>query len=213
MSSSADILQQFLADFKNSQLDSIQQQADSGDRVACRQLGSLYANGRGVKFNHDEAQKWLTLAADQGDIAAMTLLGWILVNQGSGRVNGHLLAMEWYQKAAEAGDADAQCALADLYISGAPGIEPNGEAMLYWYEKAAFQHHPKAQYQLGKMLSDGRLIPQHNELAFHWLTFAILNGSEAAQKEMAMLTARLDRSELEQFRQRMMQQYQSMLTH
>ncbi len=211
MVSSAEIVQQFLTEFKNHQLPAIRQQAEDGDAVAQRQLGLLYANGRGVAFDGEEAKQWLSRAAEQADLAAMVLLAWLLVQEQSPA--GVTQAMAWYQQAAEAGDADAQCALADLYISGAAGIEPNGEAMLYWYDRAAAQHHPKAQYQLGKLLAEGKILPQNDGLAFHWLTFAILNGSAAAQKEMAMLTARLERSQLEAFKQQMLQQYQSLTVH
>ncbi len=56
---------------------------------------------------------------------------------------------------------------------------------------------------LGKLLADGQLIQGNNEAAFQWLTLAILNESEPAQKEMAMLTSRLSSEELERFKANM----------
>ena len=136
----------------------------------------------------------------------MTLLGWINLQQEDGESG--IKAMAWYQKAAEAGDVDAQCSIGDLHINGTAGIEPNAKAMLYWYEQAANQHHPKAQYQLGKILSDGKFVTQNDEAAFRWLTLAIMNGSEPAQKELQLLTARVGEAQTQTFRDHMMGDFQ-----
>ena len=206
MFSTTEKLQEFLSQFKKAQLEEIQHRAEDGDAEAQFHLGALYANGRGVKFDLDEATQWLTKAADQNDFSAMTLLGWITLQQEDGESG--IKAMEWYQKSAEAGDIDAQCSIGDLHITGAAGIEPNAKAMLYWYEQAANQHHPKAQYQLGKILAEGKFITPNDEGAFRWLSMAIMNGSEPAQKELQMLTARIGDSLTQEFRERMMNDFQ-----
>jgi len=96
------------------------------------------------------------------------------------------------------------CSLADLFREGRPGVEVNAQAMLTWYERAANLGHPKAQYMLGKLLTEGTLVAQNDEAAFQWLTLAIMNDSEPAQKELAMLTARLDEATLKQYQDRML---------
>jgi hypothetical protein len=206
MFSTAEKLQQFLSQFKKAQLEEIQLKAKDGDAEAQFHLGALYANGRGVKFDLDEANHWLKKAADQNEFSAMTLLGWITIQQEDGESGSR--AMEWYQKAAEAGDVDAQCSIGDLHMGGGTGIEPNAKAMLYWYEQAANQQHPKAQFQLGKILSDGKFVSQNDEAAFRWLTLAIMNGSEPAQKELQLLTARIGDAQSQAFRERMMNDFQ-----
>lgn len=206
MFSTAEKLQQFLEQFKKAQLEEIQLKAEDGDAEAQFHLGALYANGRGVSFDVEQATKWLQNAAKQEQFSAMTLLGWIAIQQEDS--NAGSAAMEWYQKAAEAGDIDAQCSIADLHMSGAPGIEPNADAMIYWYEQAANQHHPKAQYQLGKILAEGKLVAQNDEAAFRWLTMSIMNGSEPAQKELQMLTAGIGDTKAKEFRERMMNELQ-----
>lgn len=206
MFSTAEKLQQFLAQFKKVQTEEIQQQAKDGDAEAQFHLGALYANGRGVEFDLDKASQWLHKAAEQDEFSAMTLLGWILIQQEDSESG--IKAMEWYQKAAEAGDMDAQCSIGDLHINGAAGIEPSAKAMIYWYEQAANHNHPKAQFQLGKILSEGKFVTHNDEAAFRWLTLAIMNGSDQAQKELQLLTAQIGESQTEAFRNRMMGEFQ-----
>lgn len=201
--STTERLQQLLSGFKKEQLAGIEQAAANGDADACFQLGALYANGLGVKQNTPQARKWLNKAIAQDVMAARTLLGWLYLNDESlGKSDSD--ALQLFLEAAEAGDSDAQCSLGDIYLEGAAGIEPNPKAMLQWYSSAANLNHPKAQYMLGKLLAEGKLVQQNDEAAFQWLTLAIMNQSEPAQKELAMLTARLSDGELEQYKQRMM---------
>ena len=203
MPSTTEQLQQLLGDFKKEQLSAIEDAAAGGDADACFKLGALYANGRGVKQNSQHARKWLKKAVAKDNIAAHTLLAWLYLNDDSlGKSDTD--ALELFLLAAEAGDSDAQCSLGDIYQEGAAGIEPNPKAMLLWYSSAANQNHPKAQYMLGKLLAEGKLVQQNDEAAFQWLTLAIMNQSEAAQKELAMLTSRLSPEQLEQFKQRML---------
>ncbi len=205
--STTERLAQFLGDFKKEQLGDIEAAAEKGDTEACFELGALYANGRGVKQNSQLARKWLKRAIKQESVAARTLLAWLYLNDDSlGQSDTE--ALELFLEAAEAGDSDAQCSLGDLYQEGAAGIEPNPNAMLQWYDRAAHLNHPKAQYMLGKLMAEGRLVEQNDEAAFQWLTLAIMNQSEPAQKELAMLTARLSNDELEQYKQRMMERMQ-----
>ncbi len=204
-SSTTEQLHQLLSEFNNEQLAKIEEMAAAGEAEACFKLGALYANGRGVKQNSSQARKWLKKAVAKKHMAAHTLLGWLYLNDESlGQCDTD--AIELFLLAAESGDSDAQCSLGDIYMEGAAGIEPNPRAMLQWYTSAAHQNHPKAQYMLGKLLAEGRLVEQNDEAAFQWLTLAIMNQSEPAQKELAMLTSRLSGEELEQYKQRMLEQ-------
>ncbi len=205
--STSEHLQEILTTFKKEQLGGIEQRADAGDAEAQFTLGVLYANGRGVKADPVIAAGWLEKAAEQGVVAAQTLLGWFHAN-GEGVVGSPAKARRWYLEAAKAGDADAQCSLADLLLGGGPGIARDHSAILRWYQAAAEQGHPKAQFMLGKLLAEGELAPENDEAAFQWLTLAIMNGSEPAQKELKMLTARFDPDTIETYKQRMMDRMQ-----
>jgi TPR repeat protein len=202
--STTEQLHQLLSDFKKEQLAGIEEAAASGDADACFKLGALYANGHGVKQNSTQARKWLKKAAAKDSVTARTLLAWLYLNDDSLGASD-TDALELFLAAAAAGDTDAQCSLGDIYMEGAAGIEPNPTAMLKWYSSAANQNHPKAQYMLGKLLAEGKLVQQNDEAAFQWLTLAIMNQSEPAQQELAMLTSRLPGEKLEQYKQRMME--------
>jgi TPR repeat protein len=205
MPSTTEQLQQLLGEFRKEQLADLEAAAARNEADACFKLGALYANGLGVKQDSRQAQKWLNKAIKQQVVAARTLLAWLYLNDESlGKNDGD--AVQLFLEAAAAGDSDAQCSLGDIYLDGAAGIEPNTGAMLQWYSCAARLNHPKAQYMLGKLLAEGRRLQQNDEAAFQWLTLAIMNQSEPAQKELAMLTARLSRDELAQYKQRMMPQ-------
>ena len=199
----AEQLQTLLQDFDKGTLPAIEQAAEAGDAEAQFKLGALYANGKGVAQDSKQAMHWLRAAAKQGWVAAMTLLGWCHA-RGEGFPLDPGKSHHYYSAAAEQGDPDAMCALGDLYQHGAGGIEPNPQAMLYWYQQAAQQGHPKAQYMLGTLLASGQGVTQNDEAAFQWLTLAIINGSEAAQKELAMLSARTDGDTLQAWKDNML---------
>jgi hypothetical protein len=202
MQSTAEQIHHFLDQYDESNLETIQTQAADGIAQAQFELGLLYSHGKSVSIDTAEAATWLQKAAENNHMAAMTLLAWMYVH-GEGVNEDASVAMNWYQKAAEMNDADAQCALADLYHDGKPGIEQNLNAMLHWYERSANAGHAKAQYMLGTMMAQGKLIQQNDEAAFQWLTLAVLNESEAAKQELAMLTARLDKESIEAYKARM----------
>jgi TPR repeat protein len=203
MQSTGEQLQALLHKFDKSTLPAIEQAAEAGDAESQFKLGALYANGKGVKQDSNTAAKWLRKSAKQGWTPAQTLLGWCYAG-GNGVSQNMAEALEWYNKAAEQGDTDAMSSLADLYLEGRPGIEKNPKASLKWYEQAANLGHPKAQYMLGKLLSEGNVVTQNNEAAFQWLSLAIMNDSEPAQKELAMLTARIDADTLQLYKDRML---------
>ncbi|MFU8837957.1 MAG: tetratricopeptide repeat protein [Thiohalomonadaceae bacterium] len=207
MPTTAEQLHALLHRFDKTRLPEIQKAAEAGDPRAQFQLGALYANGKGVSQDSDQALHWLRAAAEQGWVAAQTLLGWCYV-QREGFVHDPSEAHRWYSSAAEHGDVDAMCALGDLYAQGAGAIEKNTQAMLHWYQQAANNNHPKAQYMLGKLLAEGSLVAQNDEAAFQWLSLAIISGSELAQKELAMLSARVDSETLQDWKDRMLAQMQ-----
>ena len=57
--------------------------ADQGNAIAQRNLGNMYANGRGVPQDYAEAMKWYRKAADQGNAPAQLNLG-IMYDLGQG---------------------------------------------------------------------------------------------------------------------------------
>ena len=75
-------------------IDTLKQQARKGDAEAQKNLGNMYANGRGVPRDYAEAVKWYRLAADQGHSLAQYNLG-VAYNSGQGVPQDDAQALMW----------------------------------------------------------------------------------------------------------------------
>lgn len=186
----------------------LEQAAAQGNAQAQYRLGVLHANGDGVPLNYVKAAQWLNAAAEQGLAEAQRLLAWLYAN-GYGVDQDYAQARHWFTRAAEGGDAKAQYSLGFMYQTGYYETTPDSREMLKWFQRAADQGNASAQLALGKLLAEGKLVAQNDEAAFQWLTLAIMNGNESAKKELALLSARLEPAQLEQFRNAMMQRMMS----
>lgn len=204
----SDELKDALARLAKGDIDSalpvLEREAAAGVAAAQFTLGSLYANGEGVELDHARAAELMHGAADQGVPQAQTVLAF-LYGHGYGVAQDDAEARRWYRTAAEGGDPEAQFMTATLFHFGRFGAGQDMAGAIRWYERAARQDHARAQFALGKLLAEGRRVEEDTETAFQWLTLAIMNGNEAAKKELAMLTGRLKAAEVEQYKQRMME--------
>ena len=68
--------------------------AESGDAAAQRDLGLMYAAGRGVEHDDKEAARWLLLAAEQGEPSAQASLGFAYA-LGKGVSLDYVEAYKW----------------------------------------------------------------------------------------------------------------------
>jgi TPR repeat protein len=140
---------------------------DEGDRADLETIAGKTSPGEGhagaqsllamdatLRTDHDSASRWATAAAEQGDLLAMSMLGWLYWN-GSGVARDESKAAEWYRRAAEAGHPPAWSDLAGLYESGR-GVEKDEEVARDLYRKAADSDWTPAVIRLGSMLLDGR---------------------------------------------------------
>ena len=182
----------------------LEREAGAGNAAAQFTLGSLYANGEGVGLDHARAAELMRGAAEQGVPQAQTVLAF-LYGHGYGVAQDDAEARRWYRAAAEGGDPEAQFMTATLYHFGRFGAGQDMAEAVRWYERAAQQDHARAQFALGKLLAEGKRVEADTETAFQWLTLAIMNGNDAAKKELAMLTGQLKAAEVEQYKQRMME--------
>ncbi|MGO9122966.1 MAG: caspase family protein [Desulfomonilaceae bacterium] len=108
----------------------LQRLADQGDARAQYDLGMIYYSGLGVPPDWQHAKKWLTKAANQGNVAVQTMLGVMY-----GEANDYTLALEWYRKAASQGDAMAQNNLGTMYLHG-QGVSKDEAEAQKWFRKA-----------------------------------------------------------------------------
>lgn len=123
--------------------------ANAGDSYAQRQLGVMYANGRGVPKDPKTGYEWMLLSAKQDDLDSLYLLSY-MYEKGIGTEKNVKLALNILFKVAEKGHAPSQMKIADFYLYGVI-FKKNEKEGLKWLEKAAKKNN-KARYKLGLLL-------------------------------------------------------------
>lgn len=157
--------------------------ADTGDAGAASSLGYMLMVGEGVPSDRDAAERYLRMAAEGGDTAAMCNLGVLTSDpewfaraaelgslrgiknlaaacaMGSGIGMDKVRAAELYAKAADMGDANSMHVLASMMRNG-DGIPVDKQGAADYYRRAADLGDPDAQYDLAFMLDSGEGVPQ-----------------------------------------------------
>ncbi|KAJ1454434.1 hypothetical protein M885DRAFT_618018 [Pelagophyceae sp. CCMP2097] len=103
--------------------------------------------------------------------------------------SAHTTNAEWVRrvkKHVDEGNAEAQLQLGFAYIKGLSGLEKNivrgyklfapAAAAALWYRRAAEQGYHVAEYNLGRMLHDGKGVAQSHEEAVKWFRLAAEKG-------------------------------------
>jgi uncharacterized protein len=109
--------------------------AEKGNPAAQYQLGTLYAEGKGVVQDDAAAATWFQRAAEQGDAAAQYNLA-VSYGEGLGVKQDDAMAAKWFRRAAEQGMPYAQLNLGFLYAAKR-GVADDVEAVK-WLELAIF---------------------------------------------------------------------------
>ena len=128
-----------------------------------RELGLYYLRGDASGFQSAaEAARWLSLAAEKGDVKAQSALGGLYANGFQAGATADLFtpaktdqvdlqtALKWTLLAAEANDADAQALAGFLYSTGPQEIQ-NIELAKHWYGLAAEAGKPQGHLGLGTL--------------------------------------------------------------
>ena len=181
-------------------IEEVQARAERGEAEAQKELGDVYARGKGVKQSYVEAAKWYRKAAEQGHAGAQTALG-ELCEAGQGVPHDDTEAAKWYRLAAEQGHVAGQYNLAVLYVVG-KGVPPDDTEALKWYRKAADQGDGLAQYNLGMRYYEGRGVTADPVEAYKWLSLAAAQGLTDASKVRAGLQQRMTREQINEGRRR-----------
>lgn len=92
--------------------------------------------------NHAEAFELNRKAAEQGEVHALSNLGYLYKN-GNGVKQDYAEAVKWYRMAAEQGDSDAQWSLGCCYENG-NGVAKSRTEAEKWYRLAADNGHKNA---------------------------------------------------------------------
>ncbi|MCW8884525.1 MAG: sel1 repeat family protein [Motiliproteus sp.] len=174
-------------------LDYYQQAARLGSRSAAYQLGIIYLNDKRIEPDPVQAQRWLTVAAHDGDEEAAQLLKQ-LAGESKGdpmvAVQQLLVAGEMEAAVAElellaaANNATAITRLAWLYESGL-GVEQNLQQAARLFRQAAELNDAEAQYALAVMLMTGSGQTQDRDQAISWLRRAAAQGHRSAQQALS----------------------------
>ncbi|MFY7698442.1 MAG: tetratricopeptide repeat protein [Legionella sp.] len=167
-----------------------QQLADTGNQQAQLKLGFMYEQGLGTQANAAIAQKWYSLAAEQGSPIAQFLLGHL--NQ-LGWINNqpdYAAAKKWYASA-QGKYAPAAVALGFIYDT----VDENYQHAAITYEKAAQAGDATAQFNLGLIYEKGKGIAVDYDKAKALYELAAAHGHPQAMVQLAGLYLNIDSKE------------------
>ncbi len=134
--------------------DIYQQFAEKGDKEAQLKLAFLFEQGLGGKVDVVTAQKWYTLAAEQGQPVAQYLLGRLYQLGWLDKQPDYVEAKKWYT-AAGSNYAPAATALGFIYDT----VDDNYQKAAEGYQMAAQQASPIGQFDLGLIYEKGKGCP------------------------------------------------------
>ena len=152
--------------------------AAQGNASAQFFTGIMYAEGKGVAQNDQEALKWFRLAAAQGNAVAQHSLG-VSYAKGKGVAQNDQEALKWFRLAAAQGFEQAQFGIGMMYILG-QGVTPDYKEALKWLRLAADQRFAAAQEALGFMYEVGLGVAENPQEALKWYRLAAAQGHENA---------------------------------
>jgi len=159
--------------------------AEAGNADAQRVVGDFYMRGKGVERSPAEGERWLNASIEQGNAAAMVLLG--------GRILENLneparfpAAVNLFLRAATLGNIDAEYNLGVCLRRGL-GVEKDLTAAEEKYRLAAKQNHVSAQLALGDVVFERAVREADWTEAAHWYQLAADGGSTVAKESLMLV--------------------------
>jgi hypothetical protein len=174
-----------------------QQAAQQGHAEAQYTLAWMYAQGRGVSQDLQQAARLFRRAALKGYAEAQYHLGLMYI-QGVGVSQDFTQAAHWFVKAAMQGHVAARQARVNLYLQIAEQGDVQAQYLLWemstqgeteitqplqWLEQSAQQGYVKAQYTLAKLYEQGDEVERDFFKATYWYRQAIKQGHFLAAKQ------------------------------
>lgn len=173
--------------------------AAAGDAKALFEIGSRYAEARGVKEDMATAAKWYGEAAERGFAPAEYRIG-NFYEKGIGVERDIAKSKEWYRRAAEKGNASAMHNLAVLFAMGADGAADN-DAATRWFSQAADLGVKDSQFNLGILAAKGAGMPQNLEESYKWFALVAKSGDKDAAAKRDEIAKALRPEQLERAKQ------------
>ena len=155
--------------------------AEQGLVDAQAHLSYLYYHGFGTDANKKEAFKWAKKAAEGNWSGAFAQLAFCY-EHGIGTRRNKDKALAWYKKAAEEGDVEVQNHLAQEHFGSIKikETDENKDIILKWARMGAKLGNADAQFKLGVIYYEGKIVETDYQLAMYWLKKAYEGGREAA---------------------------------
>lgn len=172
--------------------------ASAGDAKAMFEVGSRYAESRGVKEDMAAAAKWYEKSAGLGFAPAEYRIG-NFYEKGIGVGRDIKKAKTYYQQAAEQGNASAMHNLAVLFAMAADGVTDN-ESAAHWFQAAADLGVKDSQFNLGILAAKGVGMKQNLEESYKWFALVAKTGDKDAAAKRDEIANALRPEQLERAR-------------
>jgi TPR repeat protein len=166
----------------------------AGDHVAEYRLGILYALGKGVPHDYNQAATLLRRSALSGLAEAEYDYG-VLCDKGLGVPRDSAEAARWYAKAAQQGHPPAALNLGYAYAEGL-GVTRNLPDAAHWFRRAAEAGLVNAQFNLAYMFEQGAGVSKSVVDAYAWYSLAAEKGDQGAEEALQRVEAKMSMREL-----------------
>ncbi|MEP9396800.1 peptidoglycan-binding protein [Mesorhizobium sp. KR2-14] len=176
----------------------LREAAASGDAMALFEIGSRYAEGRGVAVDMAAAAKWYEESAKLGFAPAQYRIG-NFYEKGLAGEPDVAKARNWYELSAAQGNASAMHNLAVLFAMGADGA-PDNETAVRWFTQAAELGVKDSQFNLGILAAKGVGMPQSLEESYRWFALVAKTGDKDAAAKRDEIAKALRPEQLERAR-------------
>jgi uncharacterized protein len=156
--------------------------------LAALVLSSIYSEDYPTeKRDRAEADKWLKIAADQGEPTGQKLLGMTYLGVFGG-VPNYRDAIIYLNKAAATGDGDAIYWLGECYANGW-GVKASPDQAIYYLAKASdmekkFHNKPLAQRKLAEAFQYGYGVRKNTQKAFEYFEKSAYGGDHASMASL-----------------------------
>lgn len=174
--------------------DKLREAALGGSPAAMFEIGSRYADGRGVTRDPKVASNWFEQAAAAGHGPSQYRLG-SLYREGAGQPKDPSLAFQWFDRAAAQGHVLAMHNAAVLLAEGVHGAPDYAGAAL-WFKRAAEHGVKDSQFNVAILFARGLGVNQDLGESYRWFAVAALQGDKDAAKKRDDIAARLTKEQL-----------------
>jgi tetratricopeptide (TPR) repeat protein len=150
-----------------------------------------------TESRNPNARQELQRQAEAGDAAAQFALAKLLFES---KPPNYDEGMEWMRKAAEQGNDDIQQNYAsNLLAFRGPSAGPEAAK---WLSRSAEQGNTTAQFRLGRLLYEGKLVPSDKIAGCQWVILAAESGSKEAKGLLREMELFLNQAQLVEARKR-----------